>query len=446
MAHDPDPQAVQHQQYIKGRRRVNTFTHYVLRYFIILYTLRFKFPYKCLNYALSIIFGIVIFISIITTLFYFPITGYISISVCTNASNTNNFTNSTPLRFELPDNLSVVFSAFIFLYFILGIYSLITIFWNSNFLEKVCKPKFIYSDKNLESGILEYNYELTIYYFLIFMAGLASSGLFLTLSQQFKLNNYCLIDYKHCNTIPEEYIMCSNFTLYQIALNIDYVFPFFVIGTVVWHLTPIVFALSLYFILNIFHDKVFDAIDQVKQYILNHGRPNEDNAPMKPPLRAYYEVIDYINEIYGASSGLKLLLILNIIQVAVGLVILILNFESVILKKNPFVVGWIIAVYVYHFLCVLLTVIKILYLNKTLHHFPDSILSDTDILDSLMPLRPTPATKEFYLTIKEELQIISLSRERFEIFSIGDLSNVYIAILVAIPIPILFVFYLDQFL
>ena len=165
---------------------------------------------------------------------------------------------------------------------------------------------------------------------------------------------------------------------------------------------------------------------------------------MKPPLKAYYEVIDYINEVNGKTSGLKILLILNIIQVVVGLVILILNFKSVILEKNDLLILWVIVVYIYHFVCVLLTLIKILYLNKTLHHFSDSILSDTDILESLMPLRPKPANKEFYLTMKEELQIISSSKERFEFFSIGDISNGYFATLFAISFPLLFIFYFDQ--
>ena len=200
----------QQKQKIDQKKRYYTLTHCAIRYSILLYTLQFQFPYKFLKYVVSIIYGIIIFISIIITIFYFPFTGYISISVCPNVSNSSSFTNSTP--FEYSDDLNIVFSAFFFLYFILGFYSFIIILWNSIFLKKVCKPEFIFGQECLESGILGYNLQLLFTYCLVAAAALTASTLFLVLSQL--LNLFPGFD------------MCSNSILYQIALDVKYVYPF----------------------------------------------------------------------------------------------------------------------------------------------------------------------------------------------------------------------------
>ena len=155
------------------------------------------------------------------------------------------------------------------------------------YLDEECEPKFIQSPVCLNSGFRYNNKVSMLFYVVAFFIMLFEVSLLIEISQFVAFEQG--IDYTNCST---------QFS-YQILQTSTYVLPIYILVALLWNSAPLVFSLSIYFICNRIHDKIYAAIDRAILYIVKryNGEDIIEEEQSSAPLPGYYKVVEKIDVI-----------------------------------------------------------------------------------------------------------------------------------------------------
>ena len=193
-----------------------------------------------------------------------------------------------------------------------------------------------------------------------------------------------------------------------------------------WHISPVFACIAVRYICVGLQHKVDIAVNKSKMCIkdLDRGRSKER------PIVTFYKLIKC--DIKEYSRRLYYIATLNIISVVIILGLLLSSYvdssnhgfteKIALIAENDKDINQAIAyrsplIYLYHFFSVWLMSDAIITLNAKLEKFSDSVLKEDGITDIL-----AYGCEPFKQQMRQQLSLISNSRERFEIALFGDFS------------------------
>ena len=194
-----------------------------------------------------------------------------------------------------------------------------------------------------------------------------------------------------------------------------------------WHICPVLACIAVTYVCVELQHKVDNAVERSIMYINGEGNKHSGN---ERPIIAFYELIN--GEVKEYSRKVYYIATLNIISVVILLAVL---FSSYVDSSNDGFTQKLTAIadldedihetiayrspliYLYHFVSVWLMSDAIITLNTKLGKFSDSVLKEDGIAKFL-----TDSSRKFKRDMRDQLNLISNSRERFEIAFLGDFS------------------------
>ena len=194
-----------------------------------------------------------------------------------------------------------------------------------------------------------------------------------------------------------------------------------------WHICPVLACIVVTYVCVELQHKVDIAVERSRMYINGEGYSYSEN---ERPIVAFYELIN--GEVKEYSRKVYYIATLNIISVVILLASLFSsyidssnkgftekltaiadldeNIHRIIAYRSPLI-------YLYHFISVWLMSDAIITLNTKLERFSDSVLKEDGIAKFL-----TDSSRKFKRNMRDQLNLISNSKERFEIAFLGDFS------------------------
>ena len=213
--------------------------------------------------------------------------------------------------------------------------------------------------------------------------------------------------------------------------------------TIHWHICPVLACVVARYICKELEYQVDRATRRSTEYIINEWnkmktvRQHNNTKNVDRPIIAFY---DLTSKVRKGSAIAHYIATINIVAVIVILASLFSGYvdssnngytqklahiakmndeiKAIIAIRTPFI-------YIYQFISVWLLSDAIISLNTKLDKFGDSILSDQDIKEILFTRgqgNEDKSLEDFKSELKQELGLVSQSRERFEIAFFGDFS------------------------
>ena len=263
-------------------------------------------------------------------------------------------------------------------------------------------------------------------YIIILTVPIALASCLFTHEEVSSLNTYLEI-------VPDLLNSCTNYTVSGKSLGVTYnisscVYKYLTYAiNQYWHICPVLSCIAVTYVCVELQHKVDNAVVRSRMYINREGNAHTGNGR---PIVAFYELIN--GEVKEYSRKVYYIATLNIISVVILLASLFSSYidssnngytqkmnaiadldediHKTIAYRSPLI-------YLYHFISVWLMSDAIITLNTKLAKFSDSILKEDGIAKFL-----TDSSRKFKRDMRDQLNLISNSRERFEVAFLGDFS------------------------